>query len=320
MKKTQWISRILSVLALTGSSVVMANETAPAAPEAAPQAAAPAQAAPGPYNYGPNYTPMSNPWGGYTYMPNPNYGNGPSMPWGNSAPYGGYGPFNNGPFGNSGPFGGNGPFNGGPFGNSGPFGNNGPFNGGPFSEDSNPFGNMWGGQNPLQNPFDHGGRWADGNFRPWSTGPFERNKWNDHPMKSLPWGSFPGWGDGFFGGFGPDSWNGVTPWGNDVPFRWIDPTDPRYTVGEMWDDAINTPNLMGRMPPGWTAPYISVPNPIDVEEEFERNARKFPDEMRKMWQEGSSDFGNGEGGNGEGGEQRAFIEPVAPVEPVGKIY
>ena len=52
------------------------------------------------------------------------------------------------------------------------------------------------------------------------------------------------------------------------------------------------------MPPGWTAPYISVPNPIDVEEEFERNARKFPDEMRKMWQEGSSDFGNGEGQNG----------------------
>ncbi len=43
MKKTQWISRILSVLALTGSSVVMANEAAPAAPEAAPQAAAPAQ-------------------------------------------------------------------------------------------------------------------------------------------------------------------------------------------------------------------------------------------------------------------------------------
>jgi len=39
-----------------------------------------------------------------------------------------------------------------------------------------------------------------------------------------------------------------------------------------------------------------------------------------MWQEGSSDFGNGEGGNGEGGEQRVFIEPVAPVEPVGKIY
>ena len=66
MKKTQWISGILSVLALTGSSVVMANDATPVVPEAAPQAA------PGPYNYGPNYTPMSNPWGGYTYMPNPN--------------------------------------------------------------------------------------------------------------------------------------------------------------------------------------------------------------------------------------------------------
>lgn len=148
---------------------------------------------------------------------------------------------------------------------------------------------MWGynsgqsmGGMPLTNPMSNDGFWSRPNYRPWSSGPFAREKWSNHPMKKMPWGSFPGWGDGFFGGYGPDTWKGITPWGNDVPFRWMDYTDPKDAVGNMWDDAINTPNVFGRMPPGWTAPYISVPNPIDVGEEFERNARKFPSEMRKM--------------------------------------
>lgn len=150
----------------------------------------------------------------------------------------------------------------------------------------------FGGGNPFHNPADTRGYWADPDFRPWSTGPFGPDEWDDvHPMSNMPWGNFPGWGDGFFGGFGPQSWQGVTPWGNDVPFRWIDPTDPRSSLGDIWDDALNTPNTLGRMPPGWTAPYISVPNPIDVEEEFERNARNFPDEMRKAINTGESDFG-----------------------------
>ena len=193
-----------------------------------------------------------------------------------------------------------------------------------------PFNNMnpdeiFGGDSPFLDPTDNDGYWAAPSFNPWNSGPLERDDWTDnHPMANMPWGRFPGWGDGAFGGFGPDGWKGVTPWGNDVPFKWINPTDPRDSIGEIWDDALNTPNAMGRMPPGWTAPYISVPNPVEVEEEFERNARKFPDEMRDMINTGESDWGGnvdpdrqGNGQQGEGsGRPRQFIEPVQPVEPV----
>lgn len=144
---------------------------------------------------------------------------------------------------------------------------------------------------PLQNPLDNEGYWADRNFHPWRTGPFAYNKWKDHPMTKFPWGDFPGWGEGFFGNFGPDQWKGVTPWGNDVPFKWIDPSDPEESIAEMWEDALNTPNSMGRLPPGFTMPYISVPNPIDVENEFERNARNAPNEFRNMWSDQGATMG-----------------------------
>lgn len=149
-----------------------------------------------------------------------------------------------------------------------------------------------GGDNPLQNPLDHEGYWAHPRFQPWRSGPFTQDKWRDHPMKQMPWGNFPGWGDGFFGGYGPDRWKGVTPWGNDVPFKWIDPSDPEESIANMWEDAINTPYNMGRMPPGWTAPQISVPNPIDVENEFEDNFRNAPTEFRNMWSEEGAGFGS----------------------------
>ncbi len=144
---------------------------------------------------------------------------------------------------------------------------------------------------PLQNPLDNQGDWADPNFHPWRTGPFAHHKWKDHPMTKFPWGDFPGWGEGFFGNFGPDQWKGVTPWGNDVPFKWVDPSDPEESVAAMWEDAINTPNAMGRLPPGFTMPYISVPNPIDVENEFERNARNSPNEFRNMWSDQGATMG-----------------------------
>ncbi len=158
---------------------------------------------------------------------------------------------------------------------------------------SQPFGGLGrdflSGENPFTNPVGNDGYWANPNFRPWRSGPFERKRWGNHPMNNMPWGNFPGWGDGFFGGFGPDNWEGITPWGNNVPFRWIDPAEPRESIANMWDDAINTPNSAGRMPPGWTAPYISVPNPVDVADEFERNARNFPEEMNKMIDIGEDD-------------------------------
>lgn len=161
------------------------------------------------------------------------------------------------------------------------------------NQNNNPFDNLgsefFSGQNPFTNPMNTDGYWAKPDFRPWSSGPLAPNRWGNHPMNNMPWGTFPGWGDGFFGGFGPDNWKGITPWGNNVPFRWIDPTEPRESIATIWDDAINTPNNMGRMPPGWTAPYISVPNPVDVADEFEKNARRFPDEINNMIDFGDDD-------------------------------
>ena len=168
-------------------------------------------------------------------------------------------------------------------------GSNSPFDrfteSGPWSNLNTP--DIFGSRSPFQDPLQHEGQWAKKGFRPWRSGPFAYDKWEDHPATQMPWGNFPGWGKGFFGGYGPDSWEGATPWGNDVPFKWFDPTDPEESVAEIWEDALNAPSKVGRLPPGWTAPYISVPNPIDVENEFERNLMNAPDEIHKMW--GSSE-------------------------------
>ncbi len=161
---------------------------------------------------------------------------------------------------------------------------------------------IFGSSSPFQDPLQHEGQWAKKGFRPWRSGPFAYDKWEDHPATQMPWGNFPGWGKGFFGGYGPDSWEGATPWGNDVPFKWFDPTDPEESVAEIWEDALNAPSKVGRLPPGWTAPYISVPNPIDVENEFERNAMNAPDEIHKMW--GSSE-GAGFGSDSSDDDEKA---------------
>jgi hypothetical protein len=49
-----------------------------------------------------------------------------------------------------------------------------------------------------------------------------------------------------------------------------------------WDDTLNAPSRMGRMPGGWDAPSISAPNPIDVGDEFGDAARDVPDQMRNL--------------------------------------
>jgi len=171
------------------------------------------------------------------------------------------------------------------YGNSG----SGPLGNVPWDKWNGP--DVFGSNSPFQDPLQHEGSWAKKGFHPWRSGPFAHDKWSDHPGTKMPWGNFPGWGDGFFGGFGPDQWEGATPWGNDVPFKWFDPTDPEESIAEIWEDALNTPNKMGRMPPGFTAPYISVPNPVDVENEFERNARNAPDEIHNMWSDGGGGIG-----------------------------
>lgn len=55
----------------------------------------------------------------------------------------------------------------------------------------------------------------------------------------------------------------------------MNPSDPKGSMVRGWEDALKAPNRMGPMPGGWKAPSISVPNPIDVGDEFERASRDF---------------------------------------------
>jgi hypothetical protein len=75
----------------------------------------------------------------------------------------------------------------------------------------------------------------------------------------------------------PDSFNPMRPhvWGAG-PQVWMNPTDPDEGLSQAWDDMMNAPSRMGRVPPGWKAPTIDVPNPVDVSDEFEKNVRKAP--------------------------------------------
>ena len=52
---------------------------------------------------------------------------------------------------------------------------------------------------------------------------------------------------------------------------------------DRWDDMLNAPSDMGEMPGGFTAPSVSVPNPVEVGDEFDDAARDAPDQMRNVY-------------------------------------
>lgn len=70
-------------------------------------------------------------------------------------------------------------------------------------------------------------------------------------------------------------------WGDEGgPSAWFDPSDPKEGLAWMWEDMLYTPNALGTMPGGWEAPTISVPNPVDVGDEFKDAAGDMPGEMK----------------------------------------
>ena len=82
---------------------------------------------------------------------------------------------------------------------------------------------------------------------------------------------------------------GRAPWNRDYedmwgpkggPDKWFDLSDPKEGMANAWEDMLYTPNALGTMPGGWEAPSISVPNPIDVGDEFKDAARDMPGEMQ----------------------------------------
>ncbi|MGD9095761.1 MAG: hypothetical protein PVJ58_07610, partial [Chromatiales bacterium] len=77
--------------------------------------------------------------------------------------------------------------------------------------------------------------------------------------------------------------------GRKGPSEWIDRDDYKDGLGDMWDDMLNAPANMGKMPGGWYAPTISVPNPVDVGDEFENAATDMPGEAREQLENFSFD-------------------------------
>jgi len=132
---------------------------------------------------------------------------------------------------------------------------------------------------------------------PYGGGPYGGGPYGGAPYGGGPFGGGPFNGGGPFGGGGspfrgvpfmqsfdmsrPDSFNPARRevWGAG-PQYWMNPTDPQDGMSQAWDDMMNAPARMGRVPPGWKAPTIDIPNPIDVGDEFEKNARRAPHIMR----------------------------------------
>jgi hypothetical protein len=75
-----------------------------------------------------------------------------------------------------------------------------------------------------------------------------------------------------------DRWGSNKFWGNSGPSKWMSPNKRNWE--NSWDDMINAPSRMGEMPGGWTAPEVSVPNPIDMGDQMQDNVRDLPDQMK----------------------------------------
>ncbi len=69
-------------------------------------------------------------------------------------------------------------------------------------------------------------------------------------------------------------------WGRSGFSSWMSPGKDNWE--QSWDDMINAPSRMGEMPGGWTAPEVTVPNPIDMGDQMQENAQDLPEQMRNM--------------------------------------
>ena len=68
-------------------------------------------------------------------------------------------------------------------------------------------------------------------------------------------------------------------WGRSGPSTWMSPSKDNWE--NSWDDMINAPSRMGDdMPGGWSAPEVTMPNPIDMGDQMQDNVRDLPDQMK----------------------------------------
>jgi len=81
------------------------------------------------------------------------------------------------------------------------------------------------------------------------------------------------------GNQGNQGWNNNKLWGRSGPSTWMNPSKQNWE--NAWDDMINSPSRMGEMPGGWTAPEVTMPNPIDMGDQFQDNVKDLPEQMRE---------------------------------------
>ncbi len=98
-------------------------------------------------------------------------------------------------------------------------------------------------------------------------------------------------------------------WGrNGGPKKWFNFSDPKEGVAQAWEDMLDTPNGLGTMPGGWKAPSISVPNPVDVGDQFKNTAEDMPHQMREF-SKGFTYGGNGYNDNKDGPNDGISFNP-----------
>ena len=97
---------------------------------------------------------------------------------------------------------------------------------------------------------------------------------------SMPWGggnsSMP-WGGGN-NRYGNNRSGNNKFWGRSGPSTWMNPSKDNWE--NSWDDMINSPSRMGEMPGGWTAPEVTMPNPVDMGDQMQDNMQDLPEQMK----------------------------------------
>ena len=118
------------------------------------------------------------------------------------------------------------------------------------------------------------------NVPPVNTGAVNNGQYMPPPPP--PYGPAYGPSAFYMPGYDPrnDNWNNNNFWGRSGPGKWMHPSKRNLEQG--WDDMLNAPSRMGEMPGGWTAPSVSMPNPVDMADQIQENVKDLPEQIRDM--------------------------------------
>ncbi len=144
---------------------------------------------------------------------------------------------------------------------------------GPYGPGPQPYGNPY-AQGPYGNPYNQGPYGNPYNRGPNNSGPFKNFGGGPFNSNSAPWETWP------FGGRDSFWSRKELPFKNQNPTDWFKPGDPKEGMAVMWDDLIAAPDDLGTMPGGWHVPAVSVPNPVDLEDQLEKASKEVPDLIR----------------------------------------